>query len=83
MDLRTVCEVMQVALRRIEKWCPDHGLSVNPDKTEMALFMSKRILTGMKPILLFRKELTITDQVKHLGIILDSKLTWSISAKKQ
>jgi len=30
----------------------------------------------MKPILFFGKELTKTDQVKHLGIILDSKLTW-------
>ena len=75
-NLGTVCEVMQVAVKRIEKWCVDHGLSVNPDKTEMALFTCKRILTGMKPILFFGKELTRTDQVKHLGIILDSKLTW-------
>ena len=58
----------------------------NPDKTEIVLFTHKRILTGMKPILFFGKELTRTDQVKHLGIILDSKLTrkeLSISAKKQ
>jgi len=75
-NLRTVCEVMQVAAKRIEKWCVDHGLSVNPDKTEMVLFTRKRILTGMRPIFFFGKELTRTDQVKHLGIILDSKLTW-------
>ena len=75
-NLRTVCEVMQVALKRIEKWCVDHGLSVNPKKTEMVLFTRKRILTGMRPILFFGKELTRTDQVKHLGIVLDSKLTW-------
>jgi len=49
---------------------------VNPDKIEMVLFTRKRILTGMKPILFFGKELTRTYQVKHLGIILGSKLTW-------
>jgi len=75
-NLSAVCEVMQVALKRIERWRIDHGLLVNPDKTEIVLFMRKRILTGMKPILFFVKELTRTDQVKHLGIILDSKLTW-------
>jgi len=67
---------MQVALKRTEKWCVDHGLSVNPDKTEMVLFTRKRILTVMKPILFFGNELTRTDQFKYLGIILDSKLTW-------
>ena len=40
-NLSTVCEVMQVALKRIEKWRVDHGLSVNPDKTEMVLLHAK------------------------------------------
>ena len=30
----------------------------------------------MSPMHFFGKELTTTDQVKHLGIVLDSKLTW-------
>ena len=40
--LRTVCEVMQAALNRVQRWCEDHGLSVYPDKTEMVLFSQER-----------------------------------------
>jgi len=50
-DLRTVCEVMQAALNRVQRWCEDHGLSVNPDKTEMVLFTRKGTLPGLIPIL--------------------------------
>ena len=70
-DLRTVCEVMQAALNRVQRWCEDHGFSVNPDKTEMVLF------SGFIPIVFFCKELERTNKVKHLGVVLDSKLTWS------
>jgi len=37
LDLATVCRVMQAALLRVEKWCENHGLSVNPTNTEMVL----------------------------------------------
>ena len=76
-DLRTVCKVMQAALNRVQRWCEDHGLSVNPDKTEMVLFTRKRTLPGLIPIVFFVKELERTNKAKHLGVVLDSKLTWS------
>ena len=76
MNLATVCGVMQAALLRVEKWCENHGLSVNPTKTEMVLFTLKRSIQGWRPVKFFGKELVRTDQVKHLGVILDSKLTW-------
>jgi len=86
-NLSTVCEVMQVALKRIEKWCADHGLSVNPDKTEMVLFMHKRILTGMKPILFFCKKLPERTTLNTWGLFwtanLPGKNIFSINAKKQ
>jgi len=64
-DLTIVCEVMQAALRKIEKWCVDH-----------VLFTRKSTVAGMRPVLFFGEELTRTDQVKHLGVVLDGKLTW-------
>ena len=76
-DLRTACEVMQAALNRVQRWCEDYGLSVNPDKTEMVLFTIKRTLAGLVPIVFFDKELERTNKVKYLGVVLDSKLTWS------
>ena len=75
-DLRTVCEVAQAGINKIEKWCRGHKLSVNPGKTEMVLFTHKRKVDKFKPIRLFGKELSRSDQVKYLGVILDSKLTW-------
>jgi len=43
----------------------------------MVLFTRKRTLTGLIPIVFFGKELERTNKVKYLGVILDSKLTWS------
>ena len=42
----------------------------------MVLFTLKRSIQGWRPVKFFGKELVRTDQVKHLGVILDSKLTW-------
>jgi len=77
-DLRTVCEVAQAGINKIEKWCRGHKLPVNPGKTEMVLFTHKRKLDKFKPIRLFGTELSRSDQVKYLGVILDSKLTWKV-----
>ena len=76
IDLGTVCSVAQFAILQVERWCKEHGLSVNPRKTEMVLFTRKRKLDGFKPIQIFGEELQRSDQVKYLGVILDSKLTW-------
>ena len=56
-DLRTVREVKQAALHTVQRWCEDHGLSVNPDKTEIVFFTRKRTLPGLIPIVVFSKEL--------------------------
>ena len=42
----------------------------------MVLFTHKRKVDKFKPIRLFGKELSRSDHVKYLGVILDSKLTW-------
>ena len=76
IDLSTVCNIAQSAIQKIERWCREHGLSVNPKKTEMVLFTRKRKLDGFKPIHVFGEELNRSNEVKYLGVILDSKLTW-------
>jgi hypothetical protein len=48
----TVSELMQGALHTVEKWCDEVGLSVNPDKTDLVIFM-KRKLDGFFESLLF------------------------------
>jgi len=82
-DLRTVCEVAQAGINKIEKWCIGHKLSVNPGKTEIVLFAHKRKLDKFKPIRLFDEELSMSDQVKCLGVILDSKPTWKVNLESK
>ncbi|MBV2145647.1 MAG: hypothetical protein KTM48_02865, partial [Wolbachia endosymbiont of Pissodes strobi] len=74
--VRTVCERMQVACRIVQGWCEENGLSVNPGKTELILFTRKRNLTGFIHPILYQTRLSLSQQVKYLGVILDSKLTW-------
>lgn len=63
IDLVTVCGIVQVALHRIERWCKDHGLTVNPLKTEMVLFTHEKSLKGLSLIKTFGKQLVRTNQV--------------------
>jgi ribonuclease HI len=75
--LGTVCELMQSALLIVQEWCEQVGLSVNPNKTTAILFTNKRNLNGYKTPIIFGKELELQNQVKYLGVILDSKLNWN------
>ena len=74
--LSTLCELMQSALARVEHWCRQLGLSVNPTKTEMVLFTRRRKPEVMKPITFYGVELQKTAVVKYLGVFLDEGLNW-------
>ncbi|CAH2108833.1 unnamed protein product [Euphydryas editha] len=74
--VNTICEVTNAALRIVEKWCGDNGLSVNPAKTELVMFTNNRIFGNYKLPKLFNTELQLANEVKYLGVILDSKLNW-------
>ncbi|XP_039758880.1 uncharacterized protein LOC120632909 [Pararge aegeria] len=67
---------MQRALRLIERWCKENDLSVNPKKTQLVLFTNKRKPDIPKLPTLFNTSLTLSNEVKYLGVTLDSKLSW-------
>jgi hypothetical protein len=52
-------------------------LSINPDKTGLVAVTRKRKLPGFFEPQLFRRTLQCSTSVKYLGVILDSRLTWS------
>ena len=78
--LSTVCDIMQRAVKGIEEWCTSHQLAVNPNKTEMVLFTRRYKIGQMTRITFYQQELTEylhamgIEQVKYLGVILDTKL---------
>ena len=59
-----------------KKWCDERQLSVNPSKTELILFTRKLKIEGFQSITFYGKTLALSNQVKYLGVLLDSKLSW-------
>lgn len=70
-----LCTVMNEAMKIVENWCLETGLSVNPDKTQVMLFTNKQVSKlKLRDIKLYGTTLKICDDVKYLGIHLDTKL---------
>jgi ribonuclease HI len=67
---------MQYAMRIVQEWCVENGLSVNPNKTALLLFTKKRKFKMPKIPKIFNKPLNLLKQTKYLGVIIDDKLSW-------
>lgn len=74
--LEGICTTMNKAMAKVERWCNDTGLSVNPSKTELVVFNGKREEVTVLPraVKLFNVDLKISGDVKYLGVYLDSRL---------
>ena len=72
----TVAGLIQWALHIVETWYDEVGLSVNPDKTGLVVFTRRRKLPGFFEPHLFDVTLCHPMSVKHLRVVLDSRLTW-------
>lgn len=77
----TLCEIIQKGLSITRDWCLSVGLNINPNKTTIITFTRKRLLTHMKPIRLAGVTINQKQEVKYLGVTLDSKLTWKKHAE--
>jgi ribonuclease HI len=64
---------MNIALEIVKSWCEENGLSVNPLKSTVVKFTSKRKLDG-GTVLLNNVQIEEKDCVKYLGVYLDKKL---------
>jgi ribonuclease HI len=74
--LDTLSDRTQAAVKIVERWCLEVGLRVNPSKSELIIFTKNKKLQGFKNPSLFGSIIEQRDQVKYLGIVLDSKLNW-------
>ncbi|XP_063992906.1 uncharacterized protein LOC135170780 [Diachasmimorpha longicaudata] len=66
---------MQKALNYVQHWSTLKGLRVNPGKTEMVHFTSRR-RGAVKAPSIYNTELEFSGEVKYLGIWLDKNLSW-------
>ena len=73
----TVREITQEALNVVVKWAVKEGLNISPHKTAIVPFTNRRKTEGLGPLTLHGKELKMLDEVKYLGVTLDSRLNWN------
>jgi hypothetical protein len=70
-------ELMQDALNVVVKWAVKGGLNISPHKTAIVPFTNKRKIEDLRSLILHGKELKMLGEVKYVGVILDSRLTWN------
>ena len=80
IDLCTLRDFAQRSLREVDRWSNKSGLRVNPNKTEVVVFTTKKKWT-LRPLTLRGTPLATVSQVKYLGVVLDSSLTWTPHVK--
>ena len=72
----SLSELMQYYLSIIATWATSCGLSVNPEKTQLVLFSRKYKIPIFRLPTLQGYTLSLAKEVKYLGLIVDSKLSW-------
>jgi len=74
---QTLCNLMETALSTLSRWTAVCGLGVNPEKTELVLLTRKYKVPKIILPKLHQTRLTLSNQAKYLGVILDKKLHWT------
>jgi hypothetical protein len=78
----TVREIMQEALNLVVKWAANESLNISLRKTAIVPFTNRWRIEGLGPLQLHGKELRMLDEVKYLGVTLDSRLNWKQHLQK-
>lgn len=72
---RLITQRLQAATDELENWFRTWRLEINPDKSS-AILLTKRRHQPDGNISIFGRPIPWRNQVKYLGVTLDSKLTW-------
>lgn len=73
----TVTDSLNADLANIVTWCRIWGMKLNPRKTQAIIFSrSRTVEPPFPPLLLDGEVLQVNSEMKILGVILDSKLTF-------
>lgn len=82
-DLQTISDLMKAYLREITEWAEENGLGVNPEKTVLVLFTRRYKIPSFRPPKVRGQTLTLSQEAKYLGVILDAKLSWKRNVEER
>ncbi|KFM65725.1 RNA-directed DNA polymerase from mobile element jockey, partial [Stegodyphus mimosarum] len=68
---------MQQYLHSVEDWCTNWRVKINATKSQLLILNKSKKFNNLQDLLLFQEPVPIVSKAKYLGIILNSKLTWS------
>ena len=74
-DLEGAQMKLNQVMRRVSQWMVDHGLSLAVQKTEIVVLTTRRMDT-IVPIQVGNETIQTKAAVRHLGIMLDTKLIY-------
>ena len=78
IDMKINEENIQLALNKILNWGKEMGLVFTPSKTQAIIFdRSKKYKVSHSLIVMDGRELEFTDHIKYLGMIIQSRLSWT------
>ena len=75
-DLDVIWQRTQTTIKTIENWCQSKGLNISALKTKIVMFTWNR-KWSLRPIKVCGETIELNNEVKLLGITLDSKLTFN------
>ena len=75
-DLDVIWQRTQTTIKTIENWCQSKGLNISALKTKIVMFTWYR-KWSLRPIEVCGETIELSNEVKLLGITLDSKLTFN------
>ena len=83
-DIYTLIEWGQEAISKALNFGHENGLEFGADKTEVVVFTRKRLNTlGLPRLSMANRDLSYSDTVKYLGVLLDSKLTYGAHIREK
>lgn len=75
-NLNIITDTMQNDLQKLDIWLKNNKLSLNTKKTKYMIISSKRTVVPPTSITLNNNLIEKVNNIKYLGLIIDSHLTW-------
>ena len=75
-DLDVIWQRTQTKIKTVKNWCQSNGHNISALKTKRVMFTWKR-KWSLRPIEVCGETIELSNEVKLLGITLDSKLTFN------